>query len=461
MSPRTPHSVDRRAFLHQALLAAGASMAMPLQAFAARVAADGGRLPVADGYGPLGPVADETTGLPLLHLPAGFRYSTFGWTGDAMGGDRRTPGAHDGMAAFDIGDGRVRLVRNHELAKGPAFDTGATYDAAAGGGTTTLDFDSRAGQWLTAKPGLSGTVRNCAGGPTPWATWLTCEEALDEPGADQPFTRPHGYVFEVPIDGTPSAEPLVAMGRFVHEAVAVDPRTGIVYETEDARRSGLYRFVPTRRGELARGGRLEMLAVAGKPAFDARTGLRAGESWPVTWVPIDRPDHAHEVPGRAEGGGVFARGVARGGAIFARLEGAWFGGDRIFFTATSGGAAEMGQVWELDPARNVLRLVYESPGKEVLNMPDNICISPRGGLVLCEDGTENPCIHGLTAGGEIFRFARNNVVLNGERNGIKGDFRSREMAGATFSADGRWLFFNVQTPGFTVALTGPWDKGFL
>ncbi|MCA1585961.1 MAG: PhoX family protein [Acidobacteria bacterium] len=451
--------LNRRSFLHHALLAGG-SMALPLQAFASRVREAGGRVPVADGYGPLGPAADETTGLPLLFLPAGFRYLSFGWTGDVMDDEGRTPGAHDGMAAFDVGNDRALLIRNHELGPGRAFGRGATYDAAASGGTTTLEFDQRAGKWLGARASLAGTIRNCAGGPTPWASWLTCEETVLEAGPDQTLKRPHGYVFEVPLAGSATAEPLEALGRFVHEAIAIDPATGIVYETEDARRAGFYRFLPSTRGDLARGGRLEMLAVAGKPQFDTRTGVRTGAVLPVAWVPIEHPNRAHEAAG-VVGGGVFAQGLAHGAATFARLEGASAGAGKIVFTATSGGETEMGQVWEYDPARDVLRLIYESPGKDVLNMPDNVCLSPRGGLVICEDGTENPSIHGLTRGGELFRFARNNVVLNGERGGIAGDFRASETAGATFSPDGRWLFFNVQSPGFTVAVTGPWETGLL
>jgi len=121
----------------------------------------------------------------------------------------------------------------------------------------------------------------------------------------------------------------------------------------------------------------------------------------------------------------------------------------------------MGQVWELDIQEQELHLVFESPGDEVLNMPDNLVVSPRGGLLLCEDGTANPCVHGLTREGRIVHFARNNVVLHGERNGIAGDFRSQEFAGATFSPDGRWLFLNIQTPGITFAVTGPWERGIL
>ena len=431
---------------------------MPLEAWVAR---SGSAPAPVDGYGPLAPVKDEATGLPSLELPRGFRYVSFGWTGDELIDGGRTPGAHDGMAAFAWRPGRVRLIRNHEVARGSSPGPAAlTYDPAAGGGTTTLEFDVNDGAWVSGRLSLGGTVRNCAGGPTPWRTWLTCEESIVQPGADQPFKRSHGYIFEVPLDGAPTCEPIVAMGRFVHEAVAIDPATGIVYETEDARRAGLYRFLPKNRENLAQGGALEMLAMAGKPRFDTRKSQPAGVTYPISWVPIEQPDRAHATE-RAEGGGVFEQGWERGGAVFARLEGAWYGGGKVYVTATSGGDADMGQVWELDVSKQTIRLLYESPNAGVLNMPDNICVSPRGGLVLCEDGTQSPCVRGLTTDGQLFTFARNNVLLAGETRGITGDFRSSEFAGATYSPDGKWLFLNIQSPGITFAITGPWADGLL
>ena len=171
---------------------------------------------------------------------------------------------------------------------------------------------------------------------------------------------------------------------------------------------------------------------------------------------IDQPD-----PNLPDEPQVFDQGWAKGGARFARLEGAWYGNGSIFFVSTSGGDAEEGQVWEYEPMSETLRLVFESPSAEVLNAPVNICVSPRGGLVLCEDGGGTEFLHGLTTAGDVFRFAQNNVILSGERNGISGDFTGAEFAGATFSPDGRWLFFNIQSPGITFAVTGPWRAGAL
>jgi uncharacterized protein len=449
-------SLSRRSFL----LATGAAFATPLDALRSRLEARAAT-PAELGYGPLRPVNDATTGMPLLELPEGFRYMTFGWTGDAMDDGRRIPPLHDGMAAFAGQNGRVVLVRNHEIGPGPALNAPA-YDTQAGGGTTTTVFDPVAEQVVSTRVSLAGTIRNCAGGPTPWGSWLTCEESVLGPGEkEKPLPRQHGYVFEVPHDGVSVATPIKEMGCFVHEAVAVDPDTGIVYLTQDSARAGLYRYIPKTRARLADGGRLEMLAVDGRRNLDTSRGQRSGAAYDIRWVDIAEPDRAHVSATTGYGLGVLQQGINLGGATFSRLEGAVFGEGRVYVTATGGGDAEMGQVWEIDPRRGRLRLVFESPGAPVLNMPDNLTLSPRGGLVICEDGTATPCIHGLTRDGRIFRFARNNVRIDPPRNGLAGDFSNREFAGATYSPDGRWLFFNTQTPGITFAVTGPWADGGL
>jgi uncharacterized protein len=449
-------SLSRRSFL----LTTGAAFATPLDALRARLEA-GAAAPTELGYGPLRPVADATTGMPLLELPKGFRYMTFGWTGDAMDDGRRIPPQHDGMAAFAGENGRVVLVRNHEIGSGVAFEA-PTYDSKAGGGTTTTIFDPATEKIVSTQGSLSGTFRNCAGGAMPWGSWLTCEETVVGPAEPQnPLPLQHGYVFEVPRDRGSDAKPIKAMGCFVHEAVAIDPQTGIVYQTQDRTQSGLYRYIPTTRNKLAEGGRLQMLAVDGRLAFDTSRGQRAGATYDIHWVDIAEPDRPHAGGASGYGMGVLRQGLDRGGAIFSRLEGAIFGDGRLYVTATDGGEAKMGQVWEIDPRRDLLRLVFESPGAPVLNMPDNLTLSPRGGLVLCEDGTMTPCVHGLTREGRIFRFARNNIKINEPRNGLTGDFSQREFAGATYSPDGKWLFFNAQTPGITFAVTGPWAEGGL
>jgi secreted PhoX family phosphatase len=416
------------------------------------------------GYGPLRPTRDEATGLELIRLPEGFRYVSFGWTGDPLEGGAPTPSAHDGMAAIAQSGDLVTVIRNHEVSEpGPSISPVAhTYDAQAAGGCTRLIFDSAAGRLVSAGAAIGGTHRNCAGGPTPWGTWLTCEETVDDAhgtfeGKPLPFEKDHGFIFEVPADGNSPAVPLKAMGRFVHEAVAVDPATGIVYETEDHETAGFYRFLPSVPGKLAEGGRLQMMRVERRD--DTRRGMQADQSLAVSWVDIDDPLR-HHTPGTNDASGVFGQGKPRGGTTFARLEGCWFGGGKVFFVSTSGGNAQAGQIWEYHPAAERLRLVFESPSASVLDYPDNITVSPRGALVLCEDGdrkAERLC--GVTLDGQLFPLAENNLVLRGEKNGFRGDFTKQEWCGATFSPDGRWLFANLQTPGLTVAITGPWESG--
>jgi uncharacterized repeat protein (TIGR03803 family) len=453
-------NLDRRAFLLSSAAAVGSALAWtnPFESL---------------GYGPLSPVADEATGLPLLKLPPGFRYVSFGWFGDPMVDGKPTPPGHDGGAVFAGPNETLVYVRNHELSVHPMLpfrrsfaSADRTYDAGeAPGGVTAVTFDPARQRALAIEARLSGTVRNCAGGATPWGTWLSCEETLDDPQLGQngaQLTETHGWVFEVPPSGPVDPSPLRGLGRMWHEAAAVDPATGIVYLTEDRTRSGLYRFLPNEKGALRRGGRLEMLAVAGEPRIFTGKGFPAGRWLDVAWVPIADPERPHADPAARDGIGVHSQGLDAGGASFERGEGIFQAGGHLYFVATSGGDAGWGQVFELDPAASRLRLVYESPSAEVLNRPDNLCVSPRGGIVLCEDARDaRPFLRGLTPDGALFDFAQNDIVLDGERNGIEGDFRDKEWAGACFSPDGRWLVANIQWPGITFAITGPWQRGAL
>jgi secreted PhoX family phosphatase len=440
---------------------------MPLQTLLARAEAlaPGSRWPHlrTTGYGPLNDAIDRTTGLPLLKLPEGFTYASFGWAGDRMADGCITPGNHDGMGAFAAGPGRVRLVRNHETDQGVPFCS-AAYDPDAHGGTTTLEFDTDSGRFVSARASLSGTLRNCAGGSTPWHSWLSCEETTAA------GRLPHGYVFEVPAEGSAEPTPLRDMGRFSHEAVAIDPIAGYVYETEDpgatvasffgggSHKAGFYRFVPHVKGRLSAGGRLFMLKVRGRAKADLGDDYANGTTFDVDWVPIETPDNPDR---RSAEDFVWKQGRTQGAATFARLEGCWCGNDRkIYVVSTDGGRGE-GQIWVYDPAAETISLLFQSPGKDVLNKPDHITVSPRGGLVLCEDGGGEEYLHGLTTDGQIFRFAQNQVRLRGERNGLAGDFTGSEWAGPCYSPDGQWLFANIYDPGITFAITGPWQTGAL
>jgi secreted PhoX family phosphatase len=365
------------------------------------------------------------------------------------------------MAAFYV-NGELRLVRNHEIRMRRALAGAAianpAYDPSAAGGTTTLIIDPTSRTLMRDFVSLSGTLVNCAGGATPWGSWLSCEEtvvgttlATDDRGRRVGgFERDHGYVFEVKAsaDGPETPTPLRTMGRFVHEAVAVDANTGIVYETEDNRPAGFYRFLPSEPGKLMAGGRLQKLSIRGRVNYDTRRDQLIGQRLPIAWIDILDPDppsaHTNALA-------VFDQGFARGGAVFARLEGACFHGGDIIFSATDGGNAQRGQVWRYRDQRSELTLLFESTRPEMLNSPDNICVSPRGGIVLCEDSPMQNYLRGLTPDGEIFDFARN----------VTPGFESHEFAGATFSPDGETLFVNIQRPGLTLAVWGPWHDGAL
>ncbi|TXK35843.1 alkaline phosphatase PhoX [Nonomuraea sp. C10] len=468
--------MDRRSFLARAaVLAAG-----PFAGVAC-AGARGGAVPVTGdgprgGYGRLRPVRDLADGEVRLHLPEGFRYRSFGAAGERLPGGGVVPGSHDGMAAFRGPRDTAILVRNHEVG-GPvsAFgDPDLAYDRMAGGGTFTLRV-TREGEVLKSRPSLSGTLRNCSGGPMPWGAWISCEETVDGPdvagaGNDR-LTRKHGYVFEVPLKGAASGRPIRAAGRFAHESAAFDPATGTLYLTEDNYHhpSGFYRYVapehPMRAGRLLDGGRLQMLAVKGEPRADLSVGHRTGGTFATTWVDIEEPDPALPAgTSRAQAGkAVGGQGRAAGAAVFARLEGAVHHRGTIYFVSTQGGDAApdddppdgfgdgRGQVWAYETWSGTLRLVYQSPRAAALDLPDNVTVSGRGTLVLCEDGDGDNYLRGLTRNGEIFDFCR--------LEPIPGD-PGAEFAGTTFGPGGHTLYVNVQAErGRTIAIWGPWARG--
>ncbi|GLY20488.1 alkaline phosphatase PhoX [Micromonospora sp. NBRC 101691] len=485
--------VNRRGLLRgAAAVAGGAVLGGPFLGFAARDAAGAaGRRPRPRPA--LEPVPDLRDGKVRLWLPDGFRYRSFHDTEFPVTLDDGTalPGRHDGMGAFPGPGGTVRLVRNHEVGGPiPAFgDPAEAYDPMAPGGTTTVEV-TRFGAVRRSWTSLNGTMMNCSGGRMPWGSWITCEETVNGPDVGPDYTgapnvsltKRHGFVFEVPADGRGDRRPVTAAGRFCHESVAYDPRGGHLYLTEDnfGYASGFYRYTPPkdpmRIGRLADGGRLQMLAVRGRPNRNLAAAQRRHATYPVEWVDVDDPAPSFPyTPGQPAPTSndtalthVARQGWEQGAAYFSRLEGAVYDDGVVYFTATQGGGpAETsvgpiadgygnghGQVWAYDCRARVLRLVYESPGPDVLDFPDNVTTSPRGTLVVCEDNTSDNFIRGLTPRGELF-----DIALNRLTSSTGADRSNDEFAGSTFSPDGHTLFVNIQASrGMTFAIWGDWAR---
>jgi len=418
------------------------------------------------GYGPL--LEDPNK---LLKLPKGFSYTTFSKTGERMDDGLSVPGAHDGMAAFPLDEDRVVLVRNHELEfmKGPFAHEPARskeyldkqYDTARGtgvccGGTTTLVFNTKTQTLEQHSLSLAGTLRNCSGGSTPWGTWITCEETVNR--ANEQLDKDHGYCFEVPATaemGLAIPVPIKGMGRFNHEAVAVDPETGIVYLTEDRPDGLIYRYIPNKRGELLNGGKLQALAVSSQPSRDTRNwpeeqvpGFPRQKAVSTEWIDLENIDSPQD--------DLRYRGFEQGAARFARGEGIVYGNGGVYFACTNGGKKRFGQIFKYTPSRaegtenekrqpGNLELFVESDDNQLMKACDNLTVAPWGDIVICEDDNESSAIVGVTPKGELYHIAHVSI--------------KSELAGACFSPDGSTLFVNIQNhPGQTLAITGPWKK---
>lgn len=493
MSTETPDTSRRNLLKGGVALAAVAPFAMTLQAFAARQAQAAEPVPrILGPYGAIRPVKDHSTGLELLQLPEGFNYKSFSWRGDLMIDGQPVPGAHDGMGVVGVRKGRggdeIVLIRNHEVGSSSSrIPAPAIYDPISlangqqpGGGNTTIYFPRGIGRDVRTEASLGGTLVNCAGGVTPWGTWLSCEETTTDLTAAG--GRKHGYVFEVrPSAFDTTGQPIVEMGRFKHEAVCVDPRTSIVYQTEDQRNlAGYYRFIPDNRsqraGSLERGGRLQAAKVKG---IDGAMLLapKLGEEYELEWVDIADPDAAPQ----GSSSGPYLQARAAGALTMSRGEGIWYHQGKAYIVDTSAGRDGQGRegrgegcVWVHDLATDRITCIFASNDAVIANNPDNITVSPRGGVLLCEDGGGvldeygfGERLIGLTDSGDSFVFAKNNVVFSDIEAAAAGkvvaggDYRNQEFAGACFDPSGHFLFVNVQTPGITFAIWGPWRKGSL
>jgi secreted PhoX family phosphatase len=413
--------------------------ASPLKQFYAK--AKDGVAPRTKGFGKL--VADKHK---ILDLPPGFQYQIISKTGEKMSDGTLVPANLDGMAAFAGKNGNTILIRNHEVNLGqtPAIvaPKAKQYDTLTGGGTTTLILDSN-NKLIKQYVSLAGTSRNCAGGATPWGSWISCEEATYTPADNKalganPVSRKHGYNFEVFADGELTTPiPLTAMGRFYHEAIAVDPQTGIIYQTEDRDDSCIYRFIPKEKGNLKAGGVLEALAIKGSKTVNTSVNFPQGVAKEVEWIKIEDVD--------PDGDTVRYEAQAKGAAIFKRGEGTCYANGEIYWTCTSGGNAGLGQIFRYKPSTNTLELYVESKGQDMLDYPDNITFAPFGHIMVCEDGHPDQYLVGINQQGECYHFARN--ALN-----------DSEFAGICFSPDGKTMFVNIQKPGLTLAITGNWNS---
>ncbi|MEU6445465.1 alkaline phosphatase PhoX [Streptomyces sp. NPDC046979] len=381
--------MDRRTLLRTAVVGGSAVLGGTLWRGAAYAA------PAQPGSGPYGAIGSpDANG---LRLPAGFTSRVIARSGQKVPGTSYTwHSAPDGGACYPDGSGWI-YVSNSEV--NPS------------GGASAVRF-SATGAVTSAYRVLSGTRQNCAGGRTPWNTWLSCEEV------------DRGYVYETDPWGVRAAVRRDAMGRFKHEAAAADPVREVVYLTEDVTDGCFYRFRPTTWGDLS-SGTLEVL-VAGSAA-----------SGPVTWARVPDPS-----------GATATRDQVSGAKRFNGGEGCYYADDTCWFTTKGDN-----RVWQYDAAAQTVELAYDdslvTSGGAPLTGVDNVTGSSSGDLFVAEDGGNM----------EICVITPNDVVAPFLR--IDGQSGS-EITGPAFSPDGTRLYFSSQrgtsgssSGGITYEVRGP------
>tara|TARA_Y100001970_G_C14228453_1_gene857130 strand:+ start:1231 stop:2643 length:1413 start_codon:yes stop_codon:yes gene_type:complete len=416
----------------------------------------------------------------IINLPPGFEYKIVSQFKNKMNDGLQVPDHADGMGCFKIDQDRVALIRNHELGRFEEFNFKGEHKKSAFpntnnlseyyskeliydnckdgiscfGGTTTTIYNIKNYNVENEYLSLAGTLINCSGGVTPWGTWITCEETVAK--KNNFLLKDHGYNFEVIPNKNrilSNANPLKSMGRFRHEAVAFhNGERGSVYQTEDRTNGLIYRFLPNDKTKLLNGGKLQALSFLDELSLDTRNWgkkkIKQGESYSIKWLDLEDVESPND--------DLREQGYKRGCAMFARPEGMWEYNGKIYFTCTSGGKKQLGQIWEYTPSayegftneeRNPakLKLFFESDEAKSLDMCDNITISPLGDIIICEDGGGTDRLIGIKQDGQSYKIAKN--ILN-----------NSEFAGACFSPDGKILFVNIYKPTITLAITGDWNN---